>query len=177
MRGIHRSPVNSPHKGPMTRIFSIWWRHHFVCECMHNLCGWYDVSSHYLISLIGPFKIPWRWMPQYLTDDKSTLLQVKACCRQVSSRYLSRCRQRFVSPYGVARPHLKIALGDAYRRVSVWLLATVRKTYEPIFVKFSGQVWHDTGIRRWKYEVIWNRIQDFFVSKFSYLMIFIKCSW
>ena len=29
MRGIHRPPVNSPHKGPVTRIFfSIWWRHH-----------------------------------------------------------------------------------------------------------------------------------------------------
>ena len=27
MRGIHRSPVNSPHKWPVTRK-SIWWRHH-----------------------------------------------------------------------------------------------------------------------------------------------------
>ena len=28
--GIHRSPVNSPHKGPVTRSIdvSIWWRHH-----------------------------------------------------------------------------------------------------------------------------------------------------
>ena len=29
MRGIHRWPGNSPHKGPVTRkIASIWWRHH-----------------------------------------------------------------------------------------------------------------------------------------------------
>ena len=26
--GIHRWPVNSPHKGPVTRFFFIWWRHH-----------------------------------------------------------------------------------------------------------------------------------------------------
>ena len=29
--GIHRSPVNSPHKGPVTRKkTSIWWRHHCI---------------------------------------------------------------------------------------------------------------------------------------------------
>ena len=27
-RGIHRSSVNSPHKGPVTENVSIWWRHH-----------------------------------------------------------------------------------------------------------------------------------------------------
>ena len=30
-REIHRSPVNSPHKGPVTRKnVSIWWRHHGI---------------------------------------------------------------------------------------------------------------------------------------------------
>ena len=28
VRGIHRGPVNSPHKGPVTRKCLIWWRHH-----------------------------------------------------------------------------------------------------------------------------------------------------
>ena len=28
VRGIHRWPVNSPHKWPLTRKVSIWWRHH-----------------------------------------------------------------------------------------------------------------------------------------------------
>ena len=29
VRGIHRWPVNSPHKGPVTRkMFPFWWRHH-----------------------------------------------------------------------------------------------------------------------------------------------------
>ena len=27
-RGIHRWPVNSPHKGAVTQNISIWWRHH-----------------------------------------------------------------------------------------------------------------------------------------------------
>ena len=31
VRGIHRWPVNSPHKGPVTR--KIWWRHH---ERLHS---------------------------------------------------------------------------------------------------------------------------------------------
>ena len=33
VRGIHRGPVNSPHKWPVTRKMnvSIWWRHHKMC--------------------------------------------------------------------------------------------------------------------------------------------------
>ena len=33
VRGFHRCPVNSPHKGPVTRkIVSIWWHHHVACR-------------------------------------------------------------------------------------------------------------------------------------------------
>ena len=39
-----------------------------------------------------------------LTDDKSTLVQVMAWCRQATSHYLSQCWPRFMSPYGVTRP-------------------------------------------------------------------------
>ena len=39
-----------------------------------------------------------------LTDDKSTLVQVMAWCRQATSHYLSQCWLRSVSPYGVIRP-------------------------------------------------------------------------
>ena len=41
------------------------------------------------------------WMPRVLTDDKSTLVQVMAWCRQATSHYLSQCWPRFMSPYGV----------------------------------------------------------------------------
>ena len=39
-----------------------------------------------------------------LTDDKSTLVQVMAWCRQEKSHYLSQCWPRSLSPYGVIRP-------------------------------------------------------------------------
>ena len=48
-------------------------------------------------------KIAIRWMPLDLTDNKSTLVQVMAWCRQVTSHYLSQCWPRFMSPYRVTR--------------------------------------------------------------------------
>ena len=61
-----------------------------------------------LILLIGIFRSShdnalW-WMPQDLTDDKSTLVQVMAWCRQATSYYLSQCWLSSLSPYGIARP-------------------------------------------------------------------------
>ena len=49
-------------------------------------------------------KIALRWMALDLTDDKSTLVQVMAWCRQATSHYLIQCWPRFMSPYGVTRP-------------------------------------------------------------------------
>ena len=43
-------------------------------------------------------------MSQGLTDDKSTLVQVMAWCRQATSHYLSQFWPRSMSPYGVTRP-------------------------------------------------------------------------
>ena len=45
-----------------------------------------------------------RWMPQNITDDKSTLVQVKAWCRQAASHYLSQCWPRSMSQYDDRRP-------------------------------------------------------------------------
>ena len=49
-------------------------------------------------------KIALRWMPLDLTDDKSTLVQVMAWCRQATSHYLSQWWLRFMLPYGATRP-------------------------------------------------------------------------
>ena len=61
-----------------------------------------------LVLLIGIFRSSHgnalRWMPQDLTDDKSTLVQVMAWCRQATSHYLSQCWPRSMSPYDVIRP-------------------------------------------------------------------------
>ena len=50
------------------------------------------------------YEIALRWMPEDLTDDKSTLVQVMAWCRQAPSHYLSQCWPRSISPNGVTRP-------------------------------------------------------------------------
>ena len=50
------------------------------------------------------YEIALRSMPQDPTDDKSTLVQVMAWCRQAPSHYLSQCWPRSVSPNGVTRP-------------------------------------------------------------------------
>ena len=57
-------------------------------------------------------------MPQDLTDDRSTLVQVMAWCRQATSHYLSQCWLSSLSPYGVARPQWVNSLrrSDAYMR-------------------------------------------------------------
>ena len=59
-----------------------------------------------LVLLIGIFRFSntLRWMPQDLTDDKSTLAQVMAWCRQATSHYLSQCWLSSLSLYGVTRP-------------------------------------------------------------------------
>ena len=49
-------------------------------------------------------EIALRWMPLDLTDDKSTLVQVMAWCRQATSHYLSQCWPRSMSPNDVTRP-------------------------------------------------------------------------
>ena len=54
-----------------------------------------------MLSIYGwgiSFEIAHRWLSQYFTEDKSTLVQV------MTSHYLSQCCQRSLSPYGVTRP-------------------------------------------------------------------------
>ena len=45
-----------------------------------------------------------RWMPRDITNDKSTIAQVMAWCRQATSHYLNQCWPSSMSPYGVTRP-------------------------------------------------------------------------
>ena len=51
-----------------------------------------------LISMINIWstfcEIAIRWIPQYLSDHKLTLVQVMAWCRQATSHYLSQCWPR-----------------------------------------------------------------------------------
>ena len=62
-----------------------------------KLISWIDTLSNSCETAL-------RSMPQNLSDDKSTLVQVMAWCRQAASHYLSQCCPRSLSPYGVTRP-------------------------------------------------------------------------
>ena len=53
------------------------------------------------------YEITLTWMPLGLTNDKSTLVQVMAWCRQATSHYLTQCwptSPTSMSPNGVTRP-------------------------------------------------------------------------
>ena len=50
------------------------------------------------------YEIALRWLSLDLTDEKSTLVQLMAWCRQASSHYLSQCWPSSMLPYGITRP-------------------------------------------------------------------------
>ena len=67
-------------------------------------------------------EIALTWKPQDLTDDKSTLVEVMAWCRQATSQYLSQCWPSSLSPYGITRPQWVNSLtharcGSKFRRI------------------------------------------------------------
>ena len=68
----------------------------------------FKTAIFHLVLLIGIFTLSngnaLRWMPWDLTDDKSTLVQVMAWCRQATSHYLNQCWPSSMSPYGITRP-------------------------------------------------------------------------
>ena len=76
-----------------------------------NQCWKFEWNFRYLIFQIISVTDGWviscelalKWMSLDLTDDKSTLVQVMAWCRQAASHYLSQCWPRSLSPYGVTR--------------------------------------------------------------------------
>ena len=94
--------VNSLAPGGFENIFQ---------NVFFKLISWIDTLSNSCETAL-------RSMPQNLSDDKSTLVQVMAWCRQAASHYLSQCCPSSLSPYGVTRPQwvkqlLKLGYGWA----------------------------------------------------------------
>ena len=81
-------PFNSLAPGGFENIFQ---------NVFFKLISWIDTLSNSCETAL-------RSMPQNPSDDKSTLVQVMAWCRQAASHYLSQCCPRSLSPYGVTRP-------------------------------------------------------------------------
>ena len=78
-------------------------------------------------------KIALRWMPLDLTNEKSTLVQVMAWCRQATSHYLKQCWPTSISPYGVTRPQRFLNKVFFYLSgallLKVWLTLKHRETH------------------------------------------------
>ena len=55
-------------------------------------------------SLGASCEIALRWLPQNLSNVKSTLVQVMAWCHQATGHYLNQCWPRSLMSYGVTRP-------------------------------------------------------------------------
>ena len=100
-----------------------------------KLISWIDTLSNSCETAL-------RSMPQNPSDDKSTLVQVMAWCRQAASHYLSQCCPRSLSPYGVTRPQWVNNI--RYFTTSQCLIflheATVSRqdTNQPCFAKFTS---------------------------------------
>ena len=93
------------------------------------------------------YEIALGWMPQDLTDDKSTLVQVMAWYRHATSHYLSQCWTRSLSPYGITRP-----LGKELRPNKTW------QTEINIVIHIL-QILHNK-LMRWQYRVtLWSQSQ------------------
>ena len=116
---IHALDTLFCHQSPVSSIWLIlysilfWWCLVVTQIWINSLApgkSWCDFKNviFNLALLIGIFKSSYdnvlRWMPQDLTDDKSTLVQVMAWCRQATSHYLNQCWPRSPTSYGVTRP-------------------------------------------------------------------------
>ena len=72
-----------------------------------------------------------RWWSVDLTDDKSTLVQVMAWCRQATSHYLNQCWPSSVTPYGVTR------------------LQWVNKQNDDCLLQIYSRIWHKRSSHTW----------------------------
>ena len=50
------------------------------------------------------WEIALKWMPLNTFGEKSTLVQVMACCHQATGHYMSQCWPKSILPYGATRP-------------------------------------------------------------------------
>ena len=78
-------------------------------------------------------------MPQDLTDDKSTLVQVMAWCRQATSHYLNQCWPISPTPYVVTRPQwVNERLSSVISMLALSDFRAIIWEYLPMVSRFLG---------------------------------------
>ena len=107
-------------------------------------------------------------MPQDLTDDKWTLVQVMAWCRQATSHYLNQCWPRSPMTYGITRPQW---VKDA----DWWslLLLITNKCQTPLFIfeiHFSVKDFNIHPRLLHKYFLKWSGNINYIMSIFVYVI-------
>ena len=80
------------------------------CRCDSNFkCLFF---KHILLNIVVSIssEIALWWMPEDLIDEKSTLVQVMACCHQATSHYLNQCWPSSLTLNDITRPQWVNAL-------------------------------------------------------------------
>ena len=107
------------------------------------------------------------WTSLDLSDEKSTLVQVMAWCRQATSQFLNQCWPRFLPPYSVTRPqwvntgfdessdHLQLMWlvdtiwchrsGSTLAQVMACFLTAPSHFLNQYWLIVSKVLWHSTG--------------------------------
>ena len=110
-------------------------------------------------------EIALRWMPLDLTDDKSTLVQVMAWCRQAASHYLNQCWPRSLSPNGVTRPQWVNS-----HMLAHWVVLSVLQMTENIVYLIVSILYHGC-FSRWSVKTrslaIWGHDNDLVLLEYS----------
>ena len=99
----------------------------------------FETSFKLILVMVGwglSCEVALRWMSLDFTDDKSTLVQVMAWCRQATSHYLNQCWLRSMLPYGVTRPQW---VKDVCNKLLVLTKTCLRPKYRDHFVNASSQ--------------------------------------
>ena len=119
------------------------------------------------------------WMSLGFTDDKSTLVQVMAWCRQATSHYLNQCWPRSKPRYGVTRPQLSPSvtiwqspgwLGPVLeKRIYSWKVAPLISNFSCIWsILLLTCVWEDRKSESGNIGPIlvqfWHVMEDFYMA-------------
>ena len=95
----------------------------------------FKLTIFMLILVIGSWDIFSEIALKGLTDDKSTLGQVMAWCRQATSHYLSQCWPRSMLPNGVTRPQWVNTTVEKH----TWISCDIKKydCFQSCYVRIS----------------------------------------
>ena len=133
-------------------------------QCINSLApGKFELHFRYLIFQIISVINGWgiscelalRWTSLNITDDKSTLVQVMAWCRQATSHYLSQWWPRCLSPYGITRPQwVKLQLSTSIYSYCIRYEMKYWFPYKMIWAKNLLKATSESDYRKFKFKFV-----------------------